>query len=436
MSEHEPNVSGSGEPPAPPPIPSDPATPSATYMYTSATPAAPRRKPLAYVAVLIGLIAMVGGAVFFARSLAKPEGGADTPAAAVRRLFDALSNEDVLGVLEALPPSERDSLRTSVQQITAELSRLGVLATNVDLSDLPGIELEFTGLRLVPTEVGTGVTSVAVTAGSSTYRVDPDASPLGDFVRGLLPPSASKVVEGSDDLSDNEVFFTAIKEGDRWYVSLWYSTAEAARGKGTTPPPFGRGLPARGAPTPEKAVEDLIRAAVGLDVRRLIELTPADEARALHDYAPLFLPQAEAGVAEMKNAFSAQIREIKLSSRREGDSTVVKIDDISFRVQIPELGMAFDYDGECVTVEGEFFGSDEPQRQCGQGLTPGAGLPQLPTPDVGFVVVERGGEWFVSPTRTLLEGLVGMLKALDRKTLDSIKELVESFSKTFGGTTF
>jgi hypothetical protein len=279
------------------------------------------------------------------------------------------------------------------------------------------------------------VTRVAVAGGRSTYRVDPGASPLGDFVRGLLPPLATKVVEGSDDLADEDVFFTAIKEGDRWYVSLWYSIAEAARGTGT-PPPFGRGLPARGAASPEKAVEDLIRAAVGLDVRRLIELTPADEARVLHDYAPLFLPQAEAGAADAKNAFSAEIREIKLSSRRDEASAVVKIDDISFRVQIPGLGMAFDYDGECVTVEGEFFGSDEPQRQCGQGITPAAGLPQLPTPDVGFVVVERGGEWFVSPTRTLLDGLVGMLKAFDRKSLDAIKEFFQSFGESFGGTTF
>lgn len=422
MNEHDPNA------PAPPVPPNPHVDAAGTTFVETLFESPPRRRPGRYIAVLIGLLAMVAGGVFFARSFSSSAGGADSPDAAVRSFFDALNNEDVLGVLEALPPSERDTLRSSLQQITSELSRLGVLAPNVNLSDLSGIELSFTNLQLVSTEVASGVTNVSVRSGRSAYRVDPATSPLGDFVRGLLPDDVMKTIEGTDDLADDEITFTTVKEGDRWYVSLWYSIAEAARGSGPAPP-FGRGLPAKGAATPEKAVEDLIRAAIALDLRHVIELTPADEARVLHDYAPLFLPSVEAGAAEIRGAFSAVIRDLKLSSRREGDKAVVKIDDISFRVEIPDLQMLIDYDGECLTIEGgEFLGGGGPQRQCGQGITPAAGLPGIPTPDIGFVTVERGGEWFVSPTRTLLDGLIGVLKAFDRNTLEMIKQLFMSFA--------
>lgn len=80
-----------------------------------AVPAPPRRRASAYVAVVIGIVAMAGGGVFFTRSLGKSGGGADTPAAAVQRMFDAIGHEDVLGVLESLLPSERDLLRQPLQ---------------------------------------------------------------------------------------------------------------------------------------------------------------------------------------------------------------------------------------------------------------------------------------------------------------------------------
>ena len=86
-----------------------------------------------------------------------------------------------------------------------------------------------------------------------------------------------------------------IKDGDGWHVSLWYSVAEAARKDAGKPAPeFGQGVEAKGADSPEAAVEELFASMGTLDVRRMIELTPPDEMAALHDYAPLFLDDAEA----------------------------------------------------------------------------------------------------------------------------------------------
>lgn len=389
----------------------------------------PRRRPAAYVAVALGLIGMVGGAVFFARSLGKTEGGGSTPVASVQKFFDALGDQDALGVLETLLPSERDLFRTSIQDIARELGRLGILRKDLNLNALNGIELDFTDIKLSTQTIAPGFNTVSVVSGRVRYSVNP-TGPLGDFVNSLLPAEAKKVTQGSQDLTPEDFTFTTVKEGDNWYVSLWYSIAEGARKDAAAPvPQFGAGLVAKGAATPEQAIEQFLRAGVGLDVRRLVELLPPVEMRALHDYAPLFLPAAEAGVREAGKAFRAQIRTLKTSARTTGERAVVKIDEFTFAFEIPALGVAVDYDGTCVTLRGEMFGAGTPQRQCGGagGSIPGFGLPNIGTPDVGFVAVREGGLWYVSPLGSVFDAILNTLKVLDRGDLDAIKALVSAF---------
>ncbi|MGH2726672.1 MAG: hypothetical protein ACRDKS_06820 [Actinomycetota bacterium] len=389
----------------------------------------PSRRPAAYVAIVVGLIAMVGGAVFFSRSLGSNEGGADTPVAAVQRMFDALSDQDALGVLETLLPSERDQLRGPLQDITRELGRIGILSKDLDLGSISGIELNFTGLKFATDQIAPGVNTVTLEAGTSTYTIDPAHSPLGSFVRGLLPAEARNVIKGNDDLSKDEAAFTTIKEGDKWFVSLWYSVAEAARVDAKAPvPDFGNGLAARGADTPEAAVEQFIRAAVLLDVRRLIELTPPEEARALHDYAPLFIDAAEAGAREARKAYDAEVSKLVLTGRVDGNRALVKIGDLAFSARVPELGMSIDFDGTCATVAGGFFGTGAPIRQCNKGLGSVAGVPNVPTPDMGFVAVREGGKWYVSPTGTILDGMLAVLNVLEPSHLEMFKQIFGGFA--------
>jgi hypothetical protein len=391
----------------------------------------PKRRPAAYLAVLIGLVAMAGGAVFFAKSLGSAEGGADTPVAAVQRLFDALGDEDALGMLETLLPSERDALIDPIKDVTRELGRLGILSENLDLGAIPGIELEFSGLKFSAEQIGPGVSVVGLDAGTVNYTVDPAKSPLGDFVRRFMSDEDNKVVRGSDTIAegsgDDGTIATVERDG-KWYVSLWYTVAEGARTSAGAPvPAFGNGIAARGAGSPEAAVEAFIRSAVLLDVRRLVELTPPEEMRALHDYAPLFIDAAEAGAREARKHYSAEVSVLKLAGSQTGDRALVKVDELEFEFAVPELGISAEYDGQCATIRGDFFGQD-PMRQCGNGLggVPIPGLPTLETPEIGFVAVREDGAWYVSPTRTLLEGIVATLKVLDRKDLDM-------FVQIFGG---
>ena len=125
----------------------------------------PKRGPLAIAALWGGLLAVIGGVVFAALFLAGERAG--SPEEAVERLFAAVSDEDVLGVLEALPPSERDALSGNLSQIVEELKRLEVLARDADLGRVAGLDLAFEHLELSSTSLGDDVSVVRVDGGTA-----------------------------------------------------------------------------------------------------------------------------------------------------------------------------------------------------------------------------------------------------------------------------
>ncbi|MGH2726673.1 MAG: hypothetical protein ACRDKS_06825, partial [Actinomycetota bacterium] len=370
---------------------------------------------------------MIAGAIFFTRSVPQSSGGAQTPVAAVRRLFDALEEEDVIGILETLLPSERRMLAEPIQDVAEELGRLEILNGGLDLSNLNGLDFEFYDLGFASTELTPDLSVVEVSKGRARYRFAPVGGLVGNFLRDALPDEALGVSQGSTDLSDGESVFAVVRDGGDWYVSIWYSVAENSRRDAQRAlPVFGAGVPARGAATPEAAVDQLIRAAASFDVRRLIELTPPEEARALHDYAQIFIHEAEAGAAQARKDFRGKVTALELSSRIDGDRAVVKVDDIAFRYQIPELDASVTYDGECVVFH---LAGEPPERDCGAGVGPALPffLPPVDVPqaDIGFAVVREGGAWYVSPTGTLLEGMVGILKAMTMSDLEAIKDFLQ-----------
>jgi len=101
-------------------------------------------------------MAIIVAAGVAAVSLAAADGAA-SPEAAVEELFASLAEEDVVGVLEALPPGEREVIREPVVGVVSELQRLGVMSS-FDLRDVPGFDLQVDDLQLSSTPLGNGVT--------------------------------------------------------------------------------------------------------------------------------------------------------------------------------------------------------------------------------------------------------------------------------------
>ena len=160
--------------------------------------------------------------------------------AAVEALFAALGNEDAIGVMESLPPGERDVLLEPMVATVGELQRLGLL-DSFALEDVPGADIEVDGLTLAATNLGEGVTKVRVTGGTITGTVIPDEVPIGPRTRELAERRAAgrSTIERrleTESLADADLELVAIEEDGGWHVSLFYTIAEAARGDDTAAP--------------------------------------------------------------------------------------------------------------------------------------------------------------------------------------------------------
>jgi hypothetical protein len=393
-----------------------------------------RRSPGSIAALWVGIAALLGAGIFGIAFVAADDEG--SPEDAVRRMLNAVADEDIIGVMEALPPSEREPFLDGIPQVSKELQRLEILSGGFRLEEVSGVDLSFRDVQLTSRRVGEGVSAVKITGGTAAYRVEPRRLPLGDFITDLadLPDevqSGSDTIEnGEDDEAGDEI--VTILENGRWYVSVYYSIAESAReSAGARLPNFGADRDPKGGATPEQAVEELIRAGLALDVARAIELVDPKEGRALHDYAPLFIDNARAAADEVD--FDGNLRSIELGSKSLGDGrasvTLEKI-AVDFRAEGEQGSVA--YDGECVTITAPDVPEEE-GRVCPDDAELPAPLSDIvtTTPTTGIVVVERDGEWFVSPTRTMFEAIVGFLKALDREKLDELLGFFEGAEEQF-----
>ena len=388
-----------------------------------------RRTPGGVVLAAVSIVALLGGALFAVVYL-RPD--ANTPEDAVREMIGALTDEDVLGALDALAPAERDLLRDTVVDVVDELRRLEVLDDDADLSGIDGVDFEVDDLRLASRPLGDGVTAVSV-AGSVHFRADPEELPIGAFVKeqteeGGLGPAVDERAPIED------VTIVVIEDDGRWYVSLLYTLAESIRADSGEPvPDFGNGVAADGAASPEAAVRALLDAGGDLDARRAISLLPPDEAAALQDYAPLFLDDVEEAAADARDTFRLEVDTFDVAVDRDGDEAEVTVERIAVELTVDGERSAFDFDGECLTVEAD----GEEDRTCGgaAGLAGSFALPFAAGLDaepedidpvrLSIVTVRRDGKWYVSPMRTVLRPLVEQLRHLDREDLDA---LVDGFS--------
>lgn len=393
----------------------------------------PRTSRSRLAALGLGLAAVVAAGVFAVAMLSAASGSA-TPEEAVERLFTAVGDEDVIGVLEALAPGERSALRPSLEELVGELRRLGIASDDLDLSAVRGVDLEFDGLALEREDMGGGVAAVRIAGGTITASTRPDQLPIGPILAKLLdhPDGGTELEPASttEDLAVDAPVLVAIDDGDGWHVSLFYSVAEGLRRDAGEPmPAFGHGIEAVGADSPEEAVRQAVEAAVALDVRRLIASTSPAEARALHDYAPLFLDDAEAAVGELRagDAYEIEVTRLDLTAETDGDVAQVRVGGFEASGTLPEVGdFSASSDGECFT----FDFSGESDRTCASDMQ----MPGLPMGNTEMVLttVRHDGRWFLSPTRTLFEQVLGGLRALDREDLDD----PESFFGPFFGPLF
>jgi len=431
---------------------------------------------LAAVVIALGL---AGGGAALAISAGSASGGADSPEAAVRQLLASLSNEDVIGAAEVIEPTERATLVDPGVAISEELVRLNVLSPEFDLTALNGVDLRFDNVTLRSVSVRSDVAQVFIDGGSTRASIDVAKLSLGAIITDHAPAEWLTFSDSVARPIASSTPIAVVKRSGRWYVSLWYTVAENARISAGKPMPVIADRPVPiGADTPEAAVERLIRETARLDPRIVIGMLDPEEMAALYDYAPLFLPEAEAAAndalqAAADSGFEWSIDSISLSSTPDGDLASVSLDAIEATLTSPDINghlkladgkvdidvtatIAYDNGDMVTTTYGIHDGctiveTDSPDMgpgynscddQSGLGIF-GGGLFMMPaqavsgagSADFGVITHRVDGKWFVSPIRTVTTAIITSLKAVNpddlATALDSLSEL---FSGQFAGS--
>ena len=433
---------------------SDPTEPAAGVVVRSGEPASRSKRSKWLVGGAVTAVLATGAAGIFAVSnlTGASQGGAASPDELGLSLLQAIENEDVLGVVDVLSPGERDVFRDPLVDLVSELTRLEVLSTDADLSRILGVDVELSNERVTASSTNVpDITNIDLRA-DAVLTFDGAELPIGELITDNVPDDVLTEMRGTrlTETDELDVRLTAVEEDGRWYFSVFHTIAELARQEtapGTLIPVQGIG--ADGADTAEAAFDAVLDRVEDLDLTGLLRTLNPGEAAALQRYAPLFLEDAEAALAEVPIDWEITRREFRVDE--SGDTATVFLDAIAVEGSVEGETFSFGFADGCVSAAagGESF------EQCGDdafedttGLLDDAPETKrlIDTFTEAFADMEESGLemrrtddlWYVSPTTTMSEAVLNVLRALDRSELDAIieqataagEELIEAI---FGG---
>lgn len=405
--------------------------------------AAARRRPRnkTVLTAMAGVLA-IGAVGFGIVSLIESDGAASAEDA-VKELFEAVDRQDAIGVAESLEPTERRILVDALEEASTEARRVEVTDDGLDLRAVDGVELSVDGLELQATPLDDETYAVDITSGQISSRTQLSRMPIGPVVQEVI--DRNEEVGEVDDTNEDEIELAgtrlvAVKRGGEWYVSALFSLAEQIRldlDPAAAYPPPGSAIPAVGADSPEAVVREGVAAAVDADIRRLIELTPADEARVLHTYGPILAEQVDGGDTGI------EIDDLELEvTDAPGGRKHVSATSLTMTTTTDWDRQVTTYDGECSTTTVEVTDPDEYGYGDGDGdaihdwtwcdddtsmLSPFAFFNVFYAPgSIDVIVEEHDGRWFLSPASTVVENTVGTFRDLD---VDQVRRM----ARVWGG---
>lgn len=418
----------------------EPAVPLVASQDLAPPPAAaPRRPRMKAALTAMAAVLVVGAGGFAVATLSEGDGSASAENA-VHRLFDAVDRQDAIGVAESLEPTERRILIDALEEAKTQSQRVELTDDGLDLHAVEGVDLAVDDLQLTTTTLDDETTAVDITSGRISSRAQLSKMAIGPVIQEVIDRNEADGMR-VDDASTDEIDLAgtrlvAVERGGEWYVSAMFSLAEQIRLDGSPVaayPAPDAAIAAVGADSPEAAVREGIAAATKADVRRLIELTPADEARVLHTYGPILVDQAKGEDPDI----SIDDLELKVSDASDGRKKVTAT-SMTMTVESEWDKQVTTYDGTCSTTTWEVtdpeaygYGDDglpSEFKQCDNEdtiLSPFGLFNVFYAPaSVGIIVEQHDGKWFLSPTGTIVENTVGSLAGLD---VDAVRRLARSW---------
>ncbi len=434
-------VAGFAPPSATQPVPTSPTHMTQVPVESSQPPR--RRRTGVIVAAAVGAVAIVGAGTFAVARISNDAstGGAASPEDAANALLDAIDQEDVLAMADLLLPGERTTLRDPAVDLVDELRRLEILSDGATLSKVDGVDLVVTDRSVTaePTNVD-DIVNVRIGA-SVAGSLDGEELPVGGWLEEITDTDYSEIQEEAEEPDPAEFEVTAVEEDGRWYLSIFYTAAEAMRKSAGSPDIPAEGVAPKGGDAPEGAMDALLDAVEHGDLEALIAGLDPNEMQALQRYAPLFLDDAQSALDEAMDdvaglEYSITDREYRVEG--SGDRRSVFIEGFTITATADgETATAAFHDG-CLVVEADADSFDS----CDVlGETPDLGDvvddPQ-PLEDLiasvedafadyeapGIIVDRVDGQWFVSPMATVSENILAVVRALTREEIEDLQTKV------------
>lgn len=459
----EPVVYGHDQPTVPHGAPGQPTAwvpyeQTATIPTVEVAPPAKKGGKGKVIAAVVGAVAVVGAGTFAVTTIAGgSDGGASSPDAAVEKMFDAVGELDVLGVMDSLLPGERDIMRDRAERLVGNLRDLGVLSDDADLGGIAGVEITLSDMTYDPVDTNVEDITDVLVSGTIDASVNGEELPIGDLVIDRFLDGEPLDIDESDSGEFEDLMITAVEQDGRWYVSLGYTAAEYARTGGGDPadadfdvPEVEDAIALNGGDTPEGAINNLLDAVESFDLEGAVGTLDPREFGALHRYAPLFIDDAEHAVSSLEEDVAITFGDITYTVTRDGSSATVGINIDSLVVQFDGGSVEYRSDGNCVTITED---GGQPEELCGGSITADPGdvvaeiedmLPDDPEladsvaalvedfqaafddlGPLGITVSEVDGKWYVSALGTVADTGLTVLDALDRAEFETLIDDLE-----------
>lgn len=405
----------------------------------------PKRSKGKFIGGAVAVTALLGAGVFAVASLAGREGdgGAASPTEVGTKLTDALSNEDVLGVIDLLLPGERETFRQPLIDVIDNLRRIEVLDAKASLSKVGGLDLVFTDVKVTPTPTNVDdVTNIEIT-GQGTASLDGKQVPIGSLLIEEAFDGKRPNLDRAEQTNDVDVKMTTVQRGGRWYLSAFYTAAERARGDRDIP---AKGVAAAGAESPEKAVEEMLAAISDQSLETGIALLNPNEAEALQRYAPIFLTDSQQQLDDAK--LNWKISDTTFTTEGSGSRRSVAITGFHFTAKQNDSKVDISLKDGCLVIVSDSSTNDSCKSGSSlddvlaqSGLDQNESLTKLidsvktAFSDFhanGIAVNEVAGSWYVSPIGSLSDLLVSGLASLDKVEIKDIIKATRDFSESNG----
>ena len=386
------------------------------YGQLAKAPKSGRTKVL--IAAAVAVVVVAGAAVSYVALKDKSSGsGASTPQGAVTSVMTDLTKSDILGVLDHLPPGERNALRDSFVDEVTQLKRLKVLDKTADPGKVAGVQIQSSALTFGSSDdvVNDRVHVVKVTGGTITINSDAGKIPYTkEFIEAAFPNGApsgtsTDTIDIGQQVKDSgkPVRIAVQKVDGKWYPSLMYTVVDSINhDNGNSNPAASDAIPAVGEGSPEDAVRALLTAATKSDVNKAIAVLDPSDSAALHDYGKLLSQSMVAG-----NGAAFTIDDVSFNTTKVTGGTRVSLKSITVTDTGGGSKSTVTVVGDCLNIDA----NNDSKRYCaGDALDLLSNTKIALTsdekqaltdlfkslPNIGVVTTQSGGKWFVSPIRT------------------------------------